>query len=67
MPDWKALRRLALLVGRHRLASEERGTIKLRSLASDPAARYPTATAFREALRRSQGFLRRLRAFLRSD
>jgi serine/threonine protein kinase len=37
------------------------------ALASDPAARYPTATAFREALRRSQGFLRRLRAFLRAD
>ena len=37
------------------------------AMASDPAKRYPTATAFREALRRSQGFLRRLSAFLRGD
>ncbi|HEV2749854.1 MAG TPA: serine/threonine-protein kinase [Gemmatimonadales bacterium] len=35
------------------------------ALASDPAARYPTATAFREALRRSRGFIRRLRTLLR--
>ena len=37
------------------------------AMASDPTKRYPTATAFREALRRSQGFLRRLSAFLRGD
>jgi len=38
-----------------------------RALASDPAARYQSATAFREALRRSRGFLFRLRALLRGD
>ena len=37
-PDFRALRRLALLVGRHRQASEERGTIRLRSLGVDPLA-----------------------------
>ena len=47
--------------------SKELEEVLRRALASDPAARYPTATAFREALRRSQGFLRRLRAFLRAD
>ncbi len=36
-----------------------------KALASNPAARYQTATVFREALRRSRGFLPRLRAFLR--
>src|SRR2546425_7121531 len=36
-----------------------------KALASDPAARYPSATAFREALRRSRGVLFRLRAPLR--
>jgi serine/threonine-protein kinase len=35
------------------------------ALASDPAARYPTATAFREALRRSRGILSRLKALLK--
>ena len=35
------------------------------ALASDPAARYPTATAFREALRRSRGVLSRLKALLK--
>ena len=35
-----------------------------RALASDPAARYPTATAFRDAVRRSRGLLFRLRALL---
>ena len=35
------------------------------ALASDPAARYPTATAFREALRRSRGFVSRLKALLK--
>lgn len=34
------------------------------ALASDPSARYPTATAFREALRRSRGLLFRFRALL---
>ena len=38
-----------------------------KALASDPAARYPTATAFREALRRSRGFVRRLQGLLRGD
>jgi len=38
-----------------------------RALASDPAARFQTATAFREALRRSRGLLRRLRAVLRGE
>jgi len=38
-----------------------------KALASDPAARYPSATAFREALRRSRGVLFRLRALLRGD
>jgi serine/threonine-protein kinase len=35
------------------------------ALASDPAARYPSATAFREALRRSRGVRARWWAFLR--
>ncbi|PYO73996.1 MAG: serine/threonine protein kinase [Gemmatimonadetes bacterium] len=35
------------------------------ALASDPAARYPTATAFREAVRRSRGFWRRFQTMLR--
>src|SRR5213078_2518464 len=35
-----------------------------RALASDPAARYATATAFRDAVRRSRGLLFRLRALL---
>src|SRR5947208_1883017 len=35
-----------------------------KALASEPAARYPTATAFRDALRRSRGLLFRLRALL---
>jgi len=38
-----------------------------KALASEPAARYPTATAFRDALRRSRGFLRRLQGLLRGD
>ncbi len=38
-----------------------------RALASDPAARYESATAFREALRRSRGFLPRLWALLRGE
>src|SRR6266568_1829057 len=38
-----------------------------RALASDPRARFQTATAFREAVRRSRGFLRRLRAVLRGE
>src|SRR5205809_2465460 len=38
-----------------------------KALASDPGARYPSATAFREALRRSRGVLFRLRALLRGD
>lgn len=35
-----------------------------RALASEPAARFPTATAFRDAVRRSRGLLYRLRALL---
>src|SRR5437899_5510089 len=35
-----------------------------KALASEPGARYPTATAFRDALRRSRGLLFRLRALL---
>ncbi len=35
------------------------------ALASEPAARYQTATAFRDAVRRSRGWLSRLRAVLR--
>src|SRR6266705_2638086 len=35
-----------------------------KALASEAAARYPTATAFRDALRRSRGLLFRLRALL---
>ena len=35
------------------------------ALASDPAARYPTATAFREAVRRLRGFWRRFQTMLR--
>ena len=38
-----------------------------RALASDPGARFQTASAFREAVRRSRGFLRRLGAVLRGD
>src|SRR5438874_5511164 len=38
-----------------------------RALSSDPGARFQTATAFREAVRRSRGFLRRLAAVLRGD
>ncbi|HXL05451.1 MAG TPA: serine/threonine-protein kinase [Gemmatimonadales bacterium] len=38
-----------------------------RALASDPRARFQTATAFREAVRRSRGLLRRLRAVLRGE
>jgi serine/threonine-protein kinase len=37
------------------------------ALASDPAARYQSALAFREALRRSRGLLRRWRASLWSE
>ena len=36
--DYRPLRRLALVVGRHRQASEERGTIELRNLGTDPQA-----------------------------
>jgi serine/threonine-protein kinase len=35
------------------------------ALASDPARRYATATAFREAVRRSRGFVSRLKALLK--
>src|SRR6266487_4296358 len=35
-----------------------------KALAGEPGARYPTATAFRDALRRSRGLLFRLRALL---
>src|SRR2546428_281708 len=38
-----------------------------RALASDPRARFQTATAFREAVRRSRGLLRRLMAVLRGE
>src|SRR5437016_12621334 len=38
-----------------------------RTLASDPGARYQTASAFREAVRRSRGLLRRLGAVLRGE
>jgi len=36
-----------------------------KALASEPAARYPTAAAFRDALRRSRGWRSRLGALLR--
>ena len=38
-----------------------------RALASDPRARFQSAIAFREAVRRSRGLLRRLRAVLRGE
>ncbi len=38
-----------------------------RALVNDPAERFPNATAFREAVRRSRGFLRRLSAVLRGE
>jgi serine/threonine protein kinase len=38
-----------------------------KALASDPAARHPTAAAFRDALRRSRGLLRRLAALFKGD
>ena len=38
-----------------------------RALASDPRARFQSATAFRDAVRRSRGLLRRLRAVLRGE
>src|SRR5207302_1281021 len=38
-----------------------------RAMTGDPAARYPTAQQFRRAVRKSQGFLRRLVVFLRGD
>src|SRR5947199_307861 len=38
-----------------------------RAMTGDPAARYPTAQQFRQAVRKSQGFLRRLVVFLRGD
>jgi serine/threonine protein kinase len=38
-----------------------------RALASDPAARYPTAAGFSEALHRSRGLWRRLVAVLRGE
>ncbi len=37
------------------------------ALAADPGARYPTAAAFRDALRRSRGFAYRLRTLLRGQ
>jgi len=36
-------------------------------MTGDPAARYPSAQQFRQAVRKSQGFLRRLVVFLRGD
>jgi serine/threonine protein kinase len=45
-------------------APRELEAVLRKALASDPAARYPSAAAVREALRRSHGLLRRLRAFL---
>jgi len=38
-----------------------------RALVNDPAARFPSAAAFREAVRRSRGLLRRLGAVLRGE
>src|SRR6266480_638614 len=38
-----------------------------RAMTGEPAARYPTAQQFRRAVRKSQGFLRRLVVFLRGD
>ena len=38
-----------------------------RALGSDPRARFQSATAFREAVRRSRGFLRRIQAVLRGE
>jgi serine/threonine-protein kinase len=48
-------------------APRELEAVLRKALASDPAARYASATAFREALRRSRGFLFRLRALLRGE
>jgi len=38
-----------------------------RAMTGDPAARYASAQQFRQAVRKSQGFLRRLVVFLRGD
>jgi len=48
---------------RHDVPRELEDVLRM-ALASEPAARYPTATAFRDALRRSRGLLFRLRALL---
>lgn len=55
-----------LHASRHDVPKELEEVLR-RALTSDPAARYPTATAFREALRRSRGFWRHLRAVLRGE
>ena len=49
---------------RHDVPRELEAVLR-KALASDPASRYQTAATFREALRRSRGFLRRLATFLR--
>ncbi len=51
---------------RHDVPRELEAVLR-KALASDPASRYQTAATFREALRRSRGFLRRLATFLRGD
>src|SRR5207253_1551376 len=56
----------ALHDSRHDVPRELEAVLRT-ALASDPAARYPTATAFRDALRRSRGFRYRLRSLLRGE
>src|SRR5438046_2538497 len=54
----------ALHASRHDVSRELEDVLQM-ALASEPAARYPTATAFRDALRRSRGWRSRLGALLR--
>jgi serine/threonine-protein kinase len=56
----------ALRASRHDVPRELEEVLRT-TLASEPAARYPTAAAFREALRRSRGLRSRAWAFLRGD
>jgi len=55
-----------LHAARHDVSRELEDVLR-RALASEPAARYATATSFRDAVRRSRGFVRRLAMFLRGD
>jgi len=54
----------SLHASRHDVSRELEDVLQM-ALASEPAARYPTATAFRDALRRSRGWRSRLGALLR--